>query len=415
MKKSIYLSCLFLIISILFFSCDPPSYQLSDGMWRGSLITESGAEIPFNFEVNDSLGKPYLDIINSTDRFRVNEITIEGDSIHIQMPLFDSEIAGTLTDGKINGVWIKHLADKDQTMTFYAQANAPWRIKEKVKKPTANVNGKWMTSFISGDGKDTTIAVGEFHQDKSRVTGTFLTTTGDYRFLDGIIEGNHLSLSTFDGSHAFLFTADIAGDSLLKNGKFYAGFSSIDDFTAKKDANAKLPDAYSLTFLKKGDNKISFTFPDLNHQMVSLSDAKFKNKVVIIQMLGSWCPNCMDETAYLSKFYNQYKDKGVEIVGLAYEITKDFDRSKKNIERLKNRFDVQYPLLITGYTNNRDDALKSLPMLNKVIAFPTMIIIDKKGDVRKIHTGFSGPGTGKHYIEFGNEFEKLINDLIAEK
>lgn len=384
-------------------------------MWRGSLITESGAEIPFNFEVNDSLGKPYLDIINSTDRFRVNEITRVGDSIHIQMPLFDSEIAGTLTDGKIDGVWVKHLADKDQTMTFYAQAHSPWRIKEKAKEPTANVDGKWMTTFISGDGKDTTIAVGEFHQDKSRVTGTFLTTTGDYRFLDGIVEGNHLSLSTFDGSHAYLFTADIKGDSTLNHGKFYSGFSSIDHFTAKKDSTAKLPDAYSLTFLKKGDKKISFSFPDLNHQMVSLSDARFKNKVVIIQMLGSWCPNCMDETAYLSKFYSKYKDKGVEIVGLAYERTKDFDRSKKNIERLKNRFDVKYPLLVTGYTNEKGEAAKSLPMLNNVVAFPTMIIIDKKGDVRKIHTGFSGPGTGKHYIEFGNEFEKLINDLIAEK
>lgn len=415
MKKSIYLSCLFLISSILFFSCDKPSYQLTNGMWRGSLITESGAEIPFNFEVKDSLGKPYLDIINSTDRFRVDEITRVGDSINIQMPLFDSEIAGTLKDGKIDGVWIKHLADKDQTMTFYAQANAPWRIKEKAKESSANVDGKWKTTFISGDGKDTTIAVGEFHQDKSKVTGTFLTTTGDYRFLDGIVEGNHLSLSTFDGSHAYLFTADITGDSSLTNGKFYSGFSSIDNFTAKKDSTARLPDAYSLTFLKKGEKKISFTFPDLNHQMVSLSDARFKNKVVIIQMLGSWCPNCMDETAYLSKFYSKYKNKGVEVIGLAYERTKDFDKSKKNIERLKNRFNVQYPLLITGYTNEKGEAAKSLPMLNNVMAFPTMIIIDKKGDVRKIHTGFSGPGTGKHYIEFGNEFEKLINDLIAEK
>ena len=72
-------------------------------------------------------------------------------------------------------------------------------------------------------------------------------------------------------------------------------------------------------------------------------------------------------------------------------------------------------MLITGYTPSKDDPAKSLPMLDKVMGFPTTIIIDKKGDVRKIHTGFSGPGTGDHYIEFITEFEKLTDDLLAEK
>jgi thiol-disulfide isomerase/thioredoxin len=236
------------------------------------------------------------------------------------------------------------------------------------------------------------MAVGEFVQNNAEVTGTFLTPLGDYRFLEGIIDGDELLLSTFDGSHAFLFTATINGDKMT-NGKFYSGFSSVDTWVANKDNQATLPSAYSLN---------------------SLTDETFKNKVVIIQMFGSWCPNCMDETAYLSKFYDKYHDKGLEIVGLAYERSKDFERSKKNIERLKNRFNIKYDLLITGFTNDKAAAANSLPMLNRVIAFPTMIIIDKKGDVRKIHTGFSGPGTGKHYIEFVNEFEKLINDLLNE-
>ncbi len=414
MKNLIYTFCLLFFCGILFFACDKPSTKFSTGVWRGALITESGAEIPFNFEVKDSLGKLSLVIVNSSERFQVDEITRNGDSIHIQMPLFDSEINGVLIDGKIDGVWTKHLADKDANMTFYAQANANWRIKEQVAQPVANVSGRWSATFISGDGTDTTVAVGEFVQNKSKVTGTFLTPTGDYRFLEGIIEGNQLSLSTFDGSHAFLFTAKIVGDSAITNGKFYSGFSSIDTFTGKKDEQAKLPDAYGLMFLKDGAKKINFSFPDLEHKMVSLDDARFKNKVVIVQMLGSWCPNCMDETAFLTKFYDQNKARGIEIVGLAYERTTDFEKSKKNIDRLKSRFDIKYPLLITGYTNDKADAAKSLPMLNKLIAFPTMIVIDKKGDVRKIHTGFSGPGTGKYYEEFVNEFDKLMNDLLAE-
>src|SRR6476469_3285699 len=165
----------FFVIAVLFTACDKPSTKFNTGVWRGALITESGAEIPFNFDVQDSLGKLSLFIMNSTERFKVDEITRNGDSIHIQMPLFDSEINGVLSDGKIDGVWTKHLADKDAVMTFYAQANADWRIKELAAQPIANVSGRWSTTFISGDGTDTTVAVGEFVQNKSKVTGTFLT------------------------------------------------------------------------------------------------------------------------------------------------------------------------------------------------------------------------------------------------
>jgi thiol-disulfide isomerase/thioredoxin len=414
MKLSIkYL--IFSIFSIIILnSCDKPSNKLQPGIWRGALITESGVEIPFNFDVVDSANKYYLEIINSTERLKVDEITHLKDSIHIKLPLFDSEINGTLIDGKIEGTWAKHLANKDEKMTFYAQNGAEWRIKEKAMQSTVDVSGRWETTFISADKTDTTHAVGEFVQNQSKVTGTFLTTTGDYRFLEGMIENNKLILSTFDGSHAYLFTSTINPDSTMSEGKFYSGFSSIDNFTAKRNEKAVLPDAYGFTFLKDSTKQVAFSFPNLDGKKISLSDSKFKNKVVILQLLGSWCPNCMDETAFLTKFYDKYHDKGVEIVGLAYERTKDFEKSKINLERLKKRFDIKYDILITGYTKDKGEAAKSLPMLNKIAAFPTMIIIDKKGNVRKIHTGFSGPGTGNHYAEFVNEFDKLIDDLLAK-
>ncbi len=414
MKFSIkYLLFSFFTILILN-SCDKPSHKLQSGIWRGSLITESGAEIPFNFDVVDSAGKYYIEIINSSERLKVDEINHSGDSIHIKLPLFDSEINGTLVDGKIDGIWTKHLANKDAQMTFYAQAGSAWRIKEKTMQPTVDVSGRWETTFISADKKDTTQAVGEFVQNQSKVTGTFLTTTGDYRYLEGMVEDNKLMLSAFDGSHAYLFTATVNPDSTMSEGKFYSGFSSIDNFTAKKNGKAVLPNAYGFTFLKDSTKQIAFSFPNLEGKKISLSDAKFKNKVVIIQLLGSWCPNCMDETAFLTKFYDKYHDKGVEIIGLAYERTKDFEKSKLNLERLKKRFDIKYDILVTGYTNEKGEAAKSLPMLNKIAAFPTMIVIDKKGNVRKIHTGFSGPGTGNYYVEFVNEFDKLIDDLITK-
>ncbi len=416
MNKPILKVIYLLILVIMVIACKTKkTSDFKKGVWRATLKTESGAEIPFNFEVIDSAGKKMIDIINGKEKFRVNEVTITTDSVNIQMPLFDSEIKTVIKAGGLSGKWIKHLAKKDVSMSFEAEPDASWRFFKADVPPTNTLSNRWSSTFISADGKDTTMAIGEFQQEGAKISGTFLTNTGDYRFLEGTISGNKLYLSCFDGSHAFLFIGKLQNDTIITDGKFYSGFSSIDNWTAKKDDKAILPDAYSLTKLKPNYQKIDFSFPDMNGNKVSLSDAKYKNKVVIVQFLGSWCPNCMDETAYLSSFYKKYKTRGVEIIGLAYERSTDFKKSQKNIQRLRDRFGVTYNTLITGYTNDKQEVLKSLPMLNNFMAFPTTIIIDKRGDVRKIHTGFNGPGTGEHYAEFVNEFEKTINDLLAEK
>jgi len=324
------------------------------------------------------------------------------------MPLFDSEFKLKKQNGNLQGYWIKHLASTDSRMAFTATPGVAWRFIAKPAMAKFDISGRWLAIFTNGNDRDTTI--GEFKQADNMLTGTFLTTTGDYRYLEGTVSGNKLYLSSFDGGHAFLFTATIKDNNTIENGKF-----GSDRWTAVKNENAELPDAYSLTVLKPGYKKLAFTFKDINGKEVSLSDNIFKNKVVIVQFMGSWCPNCMDETAYLVNYYKKYHAKGVEVVGLAYERTTDFARSQKTLSQLKDRFNIPYPLLITGYTSAKGEPLKSMPMLADFKAFPTTIIIDKKGDVRKIHTGFSGPGTGGHYTEFINEFEKLTDDLLAEK
>lgn len=400
------------LIFSLFFYVGFTQTKLSTGIWRGALKTTSGTEIPFNFEVSNVAGKQHIAIINAAERFKVDNLTQKGDSVFIRMPLFDSEFRLKLAGSNLTGNWIRHLGDKDVAVPFTATPNTAWRFFKTSEKPTVNVTGRWSAVFGEGDKQEVT--VGEFKQTGEKLTGTFLTTTGDYRYLEGIVSGHELYLSCFDGGHAYTFTAKVDGKKIT-DGKLYAGLTSIESWVATKNENAKLPDAYSLTALKPGYKKIAFSFSDIQGKTVSLSDSRFKDKVVIVQIMGSWCPNCMDETAYLVNYYKKYHAKGVEIVGLAYERTTDFVKSQKTLAQLKTRFNVPYPLLITGYTNAGVEPAKSLPMLAKVVGFPTTIIIDKKGDVRKIHTGFSGPGTGNYYTEFISEFEQLTDNLLAEK
>lgn len=124
----------------------------------------------------------------------------------------------------------------------------------------------------------------------------------------------------------------------------------------------------------------------------------------------------MDETAFLSDYYNRNHNKGVEIIGLAYERTADYAESKAALIPFQQRFKVQYPILITGVeVSDKQRTEKTLPQLESIKAFPTSIIIDKKGNVRKIHSGFNGPGTGEHFTEFKKEFEETIGELLGEK
>ncbi|SDM17592.1 Peroxiredoxin [Daejeonella rubra] len=415
MKYIFNITSLWVLITV-FSSCKGTSDDgLKEGIWRATLKTGSGAEIPFNFEVTDSADQKFLDIVNGKERFRVNEISTISDSLIIQMPLFDSEIRAKFKNETLSGRWIKHYGDSDEVLQFDARQGDSWRFFKVNSESNTGISGRWSVTFNNIDKKSSYAAVGEFSQENGRVFGTFLTATGDYRFLEGTVSDNKLYLSCFDGSHAYLFTGKLMNDSTITDGKFYSGFSSIETWTANKDANAILPDAYSLTDLKDGYDKIDFSFPGLDGEKVSLSDEKFKNKIVLVQFFGSWCPNCMDETVYLTSFHKKYQKKGIEVVALAYERSKDFERSRKNISRLRDRFSVPYDMLITGFTNDKVEVSKSLPMLKEFIAFPTLMIIDKNGKIRKIHTGFSGPGTGSHYADFVKEFEKTIDDLLAEK
>lgn len=240
--------------------------ELEKGIWRATLKTGSAEEIPFNFEITDSADQKLLDIINGKERFRVNEISTLSDSVIIQMPLFDSEIRAALNNQTLSGQWIKHYADSDEVMQFNAKKGDSCRFfKDKTATNTA-ISGRWSVTFNTLNNKSSYASVGEFTQENGRVFGTFLTTTGDYRFLEGTVSDQKLYLSCFDGSHAYLFTGKLLNDSTITEGKFYSGLSSIETWTANKNEKAILPDAYSITDLKDGYDQIDFSFPGLDEK-----------------------------------------------------------------------------------------------------------------------------------------------------
>ncbi|MDJ1495901.1 TlpA disulfide reductase family protein [Cytophagaceae bacterium DM2B3-1] len=416
MKQIIPTFCLAVWMALLISSCQTrqndqtTSTELKTGTWRG-VIKSPGGELPFGLDISKKDDSTYqVYVINSTERLKMDDAILRNDSLHIPMRLFDAEIIAHVGDSVLTGYYTKQSSNRIVKMDFSAQPGVTYRFATTSEAPKTNITGKWDVYFY-GDS-DTSQAVGVFNQNGAELTGSFLTPTGDYRYLAGSAQGNTFQLSTFDGSHVYLFKGTTADKGNEITGEFWSGDRGYRKWKAIKNEKAALPDANTYTLLKKGYSTIDFTFPDPTGKNISFQDPKYKNKVVIVQILGSWCPNCMDETNFLAPWYKKNKDRGVEIVGLAFEKSNDLKVSGPKIERMKQRFGMEYDVALAGV--NDSTASKSLPMLEKIKGYPTTIFIDKKGKVRRIHTGFNGPGTGKYYDEFVEDFTLFTDKLLAE-
>ena len=397
-----------IILAVLMFSCKEKTNTktLEKGLYRAELKVNDSLNLPFNFEV---ISENELHVFNAEEVIEVKAIEYKNDSVYIQMLVFEGFIVAKIEDESLNGRFVK--PSLNRVMEFKAERGND-RF-DTVEEPDSNISGNWETIFSPNSEDDKYIAKGIFKQNGNKVTGTFRTTTGDYRYLEGVLNGNQLRLSTFDGAHAFLFNAEVNDNTMA--GVFYSGNHWKEPFVAKRNDTFKLPDANQLTYLKEGFDTVAFSFPDEKGNMVSLNDDRFKDKVVLIQIMGTWCPNCLDESKYYSEFYKNNKDQDLEIVALAFEYVKTPEKAFNNIKRLKQDVGIEYPVLLAQHGSaSKVKANEKLPMLNHVLSYPTTIFIDKKGDVRKIHTGFNGPATGEKYIEFKNEFEGFVGELLKE-
>jgi thiol-disulfide isomerase/thioredoxin len=388
---------------------------LQTGTWRASLIRKDGVPVVFTMQVTEVNKKKQLIIKNAEEEIILTNLVIKNDSVNFSTPFFESDFkTQLLPDGSLKGNWIKGTAEGKQYWPFYAYPNQPERFSIAEKKINNNISGRWAVTITRPNNTERP-AIAEFTQTDNYLKGTFLTPSGDARYLEGVVTGDSLMLSAFDGSHIYFFSARISDNQTITDGIFYSGFAGKEKWIAVKNDGAQLPDVGNTPQLKESFERLDFTFPDINGKPVSINDKRFKDKVVIIQIMGSWCPNCMDETAFLTDYYKKNKQRGVEIISLAYELSNDFKRSQITLRKFQQRFKVTYPMLITGASVS--DSLKTektLPQLTAIKVFPTTIFIGKDGKVKQFHTGFYGPGSGQHYIDFKKYFFESVDGLLNE-
>lgn len=411
MKKHI----LFFICLLSFAFAGAQQAQNNENFWRILLERKDGKNVPFLLQQKQEGDKTILYVINASERIRITDVTNNGDSMFFSMPAFESSFrVKMLNNGNLSGTYIKGTSGNTQYWRVCGYANQTQRFYTKAEEAKKNITGKWDVDITRANG---TIrkAVAVFEQEGNTLTGSILTPSADYRFLDGIVTGDSLFLSSFDGDNIKLFEAKIDNENRISEGVFYNGYSGKETWIAKKNDNVSLPEVNDPTRLREGETKLDFTFRDLQGVPVSIKDDRYKNKVVVVQIMGSWCANCLDEIKFLSEYYNSNKSKGVKIIALAYEFTTDTARSVKSVSKFQKLFDVQYPMLITGVAaGDENKTEKTLPQLTVIRSFPTTIFIGKDGNVKEIHTNFYGPASGEYFTASKNKFYETVERLLKE-
>ena len=391
------------------------------GEWR-SVLDSPGGELPFALRITEQDGTVVASIVNDTEELPFKALRTEGNGVTLEMPWYDSVLEGQISaDGSsIAGRWRKTIPGGISELPWRAERGSSARfrpiedviVEEVAPQAPPEITGAWRVTFSDENGDEA--ARGEFHQRGTHVAGTFLTPTGDYRYLEGSYESGLLRLSTFDGAHAFLFHARAQADGTLA-GDFWSRDSYHATWVAEPITadTAVLPDPWQQVSPTRVDRGFSFRFADLEGQVVSSDDARFAGKVLVVNLFGSWCPNCNDEAPLLARWHQRWSADGLEIVGLAFEFSGDSERDRRVLRRYAERHGIEYPLLLAGVSDKAEAAL-AVPDLSAVLSYPTTVLIGRDGKIRWIHSGFAGPGTGRHHTVLVTEIEDRITALLAE-
>lgn len=377
------------------------------GQWRVSFDAHPGGPLPFTLDVREGKTGPQAWLVNQPERLRVEQVEVTGDSITLVFPSYNSRLelkaagngglAGTATVLRSTG-----------TVTLAARAErGAWRFTPGTVKPAGNVTGRWNLSY--GDNKVKGLVL--LKQIGAQVSGTVQLPSGDMRYLSGELNGNQLKLSTFDGSFTNLWIGSLNGDT-LKGAQFAATSRPAGNgWEARKQKSATMN---AVVVEAPGGERLSFRLPTPDGQMISLADARYRGKVVVISLGGAWCPNCHDEAQFLGPYAARRQREGLEMIGLQFEYGIDVPRAMRQITSFKTRYKLPYPMVYGGRPID-EDTKKVLGDLAPVKVWPSTIFIGRDGRVKEVHVGWAGPATGALSEKVKREFDETVTRLLRAK
>ncbi|HSE28885.1 MAG TPA: TlpA disulfide reductase family protein, partial [Gemmatimonadales bacterium] len=333
------------------------------------------------------------------------EVRLDGDSVRIEIPDYDARIVAAMRGDSLIGDY-RNVGNRGPRTIPFRAARGRW----PAEPPPARLAGSWDAHFEASGGRRSPRVI-RLWAAEAGTEGTIIGNSGDSGLFWGAVRGDSLLLARFDGSYVYLLTARLDGDTL--RGTWHAGLRSQTPFTAVRTTGR--PHLTAPTEVTRADTApFQFAFPDLDGRIVTRDDPRFRGKVLLVDVFGTWCPTCHDAAPVLVRLHRDYRARGLEIVGLAYEVTGDSVVDNRQLRRYREKFGIEFTLLLAGL-NDTELTAATLPQLANFTAYPTTLFLDRRGRVRRVHAGFYGPATGAQHDRLVEDFRAEIERLLADR
>jgi thiol-disulfide isomerase/thioredoxin len=373
-----------------------------DGPWRAALDL-AGGPLRFRIEISTAGGGFSGRLCNADACDAFSAVSRAGDSLVLELADYAAAIRARVAGDSLVGFY-RNMGNRGPRTIPFRAARGTW----PVESPPEVLLGRWDATFNPDESPGPRVL--EFRRTQRGLEGTIISNSGDYGVFWGGAATDSFTMSHFDGSFVYRLTGALAGDTL--RGIFHAGLSTQTPFVAVRSSGR--PHLTPPADVVRADSTapFRFAFPSVEGEIVTSDDPRFRGKVVIVDIIGTWCPTCHDAAPLMVDLYRRYHERGLEIVGLAYEVTGDTAVDGALVRRYRDKFGITFPLLLAG-VNDSESPAATQPQLSGPIAFPTTIFLDRSGRVRKVHAGFYGPATGQAHEAIKREFVRTVEELLA--
>jgi thiol-disulfide isomerase/thioredoxin len=379
----------FCLAALLLTGCAPAQLP-EQALWNGSVQLPE-VMVPIRMELSLAGTSPMGAFIVGPEKTAIPEISRSGNTLTFNLSEYGAEMRSTWDGKELKGEYVRIRSTGNKTFPFTLSPATSL-------KPGAATGMEPIGDFqvLFEDGKpDDPVTLAKLWKENGAYLGTFIAPDGDYGLLEGTSSATGIQLSRFTGWQAIAI--ELKPDGSGWAGRFHAASNENPRaFTLRSNTVAE-PSIANEPSMKNPNGRFAFACTSLEGQTVRNTDERFKGKALAIDIMGTWCHNCMDESPVLEQLRKDYSKDGFEVVGLSFEITDDAELGKKNLRLFRDRFGLTYPLLYCGSLDdaNVDERIKS--QIDNFFAYPTTLFVDKNGKVQTIHSGFRGPGTGDQY------------------
>jgi thiol-disulfide isomerase/thioredoxin len=373
------------------------------GLWDAAVVV-NGLEIPFRFEIAGSGASINGWFFNGDEKVTSTGGKFDNGALTLNFDHYATSLEASLVNGRLAGVYNRAAG----FYPFYAKRFAP---PSAFPNEVPAIDGLWTIGAVnSNKGESAWRFI--VRQSGAEVTAAILRVDGDTGALAGTYRNGKFIVSHFSGARPLVLEL-----TLQKDGSLEILRNRTEKMIAVKEKDAKLTgvaeptDPSRHSSVKNPTEPFKFAFPDINGTVVSSTDARFRGKVLIVGIGGSWCPNCHDEAPFLSELSRKYRDRGLEIVELSFEEEAQKAKGYPRLLAFNKRYGVDYTVLLAG---DQGDLAEKVPQIHNLNSFPTTIFIGRDGLVRGVHAGFAGAASGVFHETAKEEITATVERLLAE-